>query len=190
MASQGEVPLTLLVSSGFVGGLVLLSYAIVLFDVAGFFTLPLPPTNGYLNSHYWLGMPTDTVSSVVILQACAAVGAVGWFIWLVTTPKNSLQNSILNSETTQFVLIQLFLWSSLLWPLCAYYYITSRTTLRALLACTPLWTAAISTLLLIGGSFEAGCPPLPMIGILALGVVVVLCDATGWAAVCIRSTLK
>jgi hypothetical protein len=190
MAEQGELSLTLLVSSGWVGGIVALSYALVLFDVAGFFPLALPPASGYLQSHYWLGLPADTVVSIVFLQLLAASGAIVWFVWLATTPDKDLQNSILHSETNRIFIIQLFLWSSTLWPFAAHFYLTDRNTIRAILACIPLWSAAVAVVLMIGGSFEAGSPPIPTLGVLFLGLVVVLCDGTGWAAVCIKSTLR
>ena len=190
MAAQGELSLTLLVSSGWVGGVVALSYALVLFDIAGFFPLALPPAAGYLQSHYWLGLPVDTIALVVFLQALAAVGAIVWFIWLATTPDKDLQNTILHSETNRIFIIQLFLWASILWPFAAHSYMTNRNTTNAIIACIPLWLAAVAVVLMIGGSFEAGCPPIPMLGVLFLGLVVVLCDASGWAAVCIKSTLK
>lgn len=190
MAEQAELSLTLLLSSGIVGAFVGLSYVLVLFDSAGFFPLALPPTSGYLESHYWLGLPVDTVSSIVVLQGFAAVGAIVWFIWLATTPDKDLQNSILHSETNRIVIVQLFLWASILWPFGAHFYMTDRNTPRAILACIPLWLAAVAVLLMIGGSFEAGCPPIPMLGVLFLGLVVILCDGTGWAAVCIKTTLQ
>jgi hypothetical protein len=187
MAAQGELSLTLLVSSGWVGGVVALSYALVLFDTAGFFPLPLPPVAGYLQSHYWLDLQADTVALIVFLQVLAAAGAIVWFIWLATTPDKDLQNTIFQSESNRIFIIQLFLWASALWPFAAHSYMTDRNTTKAILACIPLWVAAVAVVLMIGGSFEAGCPPIPMLGVLFLGTVVVLCDAAGWAAACIKN---
>lgn len=190
MADADGLSLPLILSSALVGGLVALSYALVLFDVAGQFPLNLPATSGYTENHYWLGLPVDTVASLIPLQVFAAVGAVTWFVWLVTTPDKDLQNSILHSETNRLLIVQLFLWASIIWPFAAHFYMLDRNTPRAVLACLPLWVAATAVVLMVGGSFEAGCPPIPMMGVLFLGMVVVLCDGAGWAAVCIKTTLN
>jgi len=184
-----EPSLTLIVSSGLLGALVGVAYVLVLFDNAGLFPLDLPPSN-YLDSPYWLGLPSDTVLSIAVLQACAAVGAVVWFIWLCTTSDQNFGDSILNSEVNRVLIVQVFLWSSILWPFAAYFFVLEKTTARAILVCLPLWAAAAAVLLMIGGTFESGAPPWATLGVLFLGLVVVLCDGAGWTAVAIKSTLQ
>ena len=181
---------TFLVSSGISGAFVIGSYALVLADVAGVFTLPLPPTSGYLESHYWLGMPRDSIVGIIVLQLLAGIGFVVWSIWLSSKEDYIIENSILSTLANRIVLVQVFLWASVAWPFATYFYMLQRTLSRAILACVPLWIAALATILLIGGTFEARAPVLPTVSILLFGNVVVLADGVGWAAVCIKSTLQ
>lgn len=180
----------LLGTSAFTGALVLTSYAFVLANVAGGFTLSLPPTTGYLDSHYWLGLPRDSVIGIIVLQVLAGVGFVAWVIWLASKDDYVIENSILSTLWNRIVLIQVFLLASTAWPFAAYFYMMQRNLSRAIIACVPLWVAALATILLIGGTFEARAPVVPTVSILLFGTVTVLADGVGWSAVCIKSTLQ
>ena len=184
-----ELPLTLILSSGLVGALVAVSYLVVLFDNAGLFPLPSAAGTSFFSSPYWLGMPSDTVTVLVLLQMLAAIGALLWFIWLVTTPEKQFENTILSTETNRIFILQLFLWSSTAWPFTAYLYLNEKSTTNAVLACTPLWLAAVAVALMIGATFESNAPPVALLAALFLGLVVVLCDGVGWAFLCFRNSV-
>ena len=183
---------TLLITSGITGALVLASYAVVLADVTGFFPLPktFTPTSGYIDSHYWLGMKSDSIIAIIVLQVLAGVGFVVWEIWLATHGDYTFPNSILSTLAFRIILIQVFLWASFAWPFLTYFYMHDQTLSRAILACVPLWIAALATIIMIGGTFEAQAPPHAILSILFFGLVVVLADGVGWAAVCIKTTLN
>ena len=189
MTLNKNMSVVLAVSSAVTGLFVLISYAVVLVDVAGIFTLQLPPTSGYLESHYWLGMPKESITGIVVLQVVAGIGFVAWVVWLVGMDDYTLQGSILSTLPWRIALIQTFLWASVFWPFGAYFYMLNRTLGRALVACIPLWIAALATILMIGGTFEARAPVVPTLGMLMFGLIVVLADGVGWAAVCIKTTL-
>lgn len=179
----------LVVSSSLTGAAVLLSYLIVFAGVGGFPSPPNVTSTSYLDSPYWLGVPKETIVSIVVLQGMALVGYLTWLWWIATASEDDLTDSLLTYPSARVLLLQVFLLSSCAWPFAAYYYMLQRTVGRSILACLPLWAAAGAIILLIGGTFEAKAPPAPTIGILLLGTVVVLADGVGWAAVCIKSTL-
>lgn len=184
-----ELPLTLILSSGLVGALVAVSYLIVLFDNAGLFPLSSAAGTSFFTNPYWLGLASDTVTVIVLLQMLAAVGAILWFIWLVTSPEKQFENTMLSTETNRIFILQLFLWSSVAWPFTAYLYLNDKSTTNAILACSPLWLAAVAVVLMIGATFESNAPPIALLSILFLGLVVVLCDGVGWSFVCLRNSV-
>ena len=180
----------LAVTSAITGAFVIGSYAVVLFDVAGYFPLPVANTGGYFESQYWLGMPRDTVIVVTVMQVLAAIGLVSWVLWLDGMQNYQLAKSILSTLETRIAIVQVFIWASVAWPFLTYSMMLDRTsTTRAVLACIPLWVAAVAVLIMIGGTFEAQAPSLPTLAIMLAGNVVVLADGVGWAAVAIKSTL-
>lgn len=183
---------TLLLSTGISGAFVLLSYAVVLADVVGMFPLPVSeyaPTSGYLDSHYWLNMPRDTIVGIIVMQVLAGIGFVIWVFWLAGKEDYVIEDSLLSTLEVRITIIQVFLWASTAWPFFTHYFMLQRTLARAILASIPLWIAATAIILLIGGTFEARAPALPTLSILFLGNVVVLADGVGWAAVCIKGSL-
>ena len=184
LSSQMMIPLILM--SSILGLAVVGSYVVVLGNVNDAFPLPHPPpaSSSYFDSPYWLGIPHTTAAGLTVLQLCAAVGYVVWFVWLVSTPPPL--HGLLSTAAAQAGLLGGFLVASVAWPYAAYALLHRPHSLgRALLSCLPLWAAAVCVILLIGGTFEARAPVLPTVGILLLGQVVVLADGVGWSALAV-----
>lgn len=177
-----------LVSSAVAGGAILLSYAVVLFDAFGAYPLPEAGTTDYLGSPYWLGLPRSTTGSLLVLQVVAGVGFVAWQVsLLVARPETGLL-----ATSRGLVLATLaFLLPSIAWPYAAHRLLLDRTHLGwALGASGCLWAAAGGVCALVGGTFEdARASPVAVLGIVATGTVVVLCDGVGWSAVAIHTAL-
>ena len=177
-----------LLSTGLVGASVLTSYGMVLGNIGNIFPLENVDSYSYFTSPYWLGANSESIRALVVLQILAAFGYVVWVLWLTST-NTVITYGVLQSPFIRFVLIQSFLLSSLAWPFTAYYFMRQQTLMRSIIACVPLWGAALSVIVLIGGTFEAKAPAVPTLGILALGTVVVLADGVGWCALALYPTI-
>lgn len=177
----------LLVATGVAGAGVLASYAFVLFDAAGGFPLAARPA-GYLASPYWLGLPRATVGALVGLQVLALVGYVAWLFHVAAHPPT---RGLLRDARARFGLTLGFLGASALWPFAAYELVRARerataTLGWALASSACLWAAAGCVIALLAGTVEARYEsPVPVLGMLALALVVVLVDGVGWAATAI-----
>ena len=171
----------LVVSTSLAGLGLAVAYAAVLFDAWGEY--PVDARGNYLDSPYWVGMPTAAVYVTVVLQVAALVGYVAWLAYVA------------QHEVTRRLLLAnlLFFVSSAAWPFAAYPFVrdSSHSLRRALVASLPLWSAAAGVLLLVVHTFETQyASPVPYVGILAVALVVVLADGVGWTATAIFRALK
>ena len=164
---------------------VLISYVLVLGNALDTFPLD-SATDDYFSSPYWLGLPRSTCIALTALQVLAVCGYVAWLFWIASAPP--LEESLLNTRASRFLITHTFLIASVVWPYAVYYYFQNKV--HATVACIPLWVASVAIICLVGGTFEAAAPPLPTLGILFLALVVVLVDGVGWSAVCIKQVVR
>ena len=177
-----------ILSTAFLGGGVLFSYAIVLFNSFGGFELPTESSRSYLESPYWLGLPRSSTTALLIFQVGAGIGYFMWFVSIVITRPT---RGLLADPRWLFGCNAIFLVASAVWPFAAYQLLQfSSTVWRAILACLPLWMAAIGMCLLVGGTFEDDrSSPVALIGILLTSTVVVMVDGVGWSATALYTAI-
>ena len=172
----------MLIPSALLGLCVFLSYAAVIGNVGGAFPVSTQGRD-YFSSPWWVGMPRHNAIAFTVMQLLAGAGAIVWLAWLLHA---RVERGPLASPLARQVVVYAFLLASLAWPFMAYPAIARRPSLTsAVLACIPLWIAALSIIAALAFSFEARAPLLPMLGITLLSLVVVLVDGVGWSASCI-----
>jgi hypothetical protein len=133
----------------------------------------LTPQN-YIHHDFWVDMPISYRYTAVIFQILAIFGFLRLFVYLLSHTPSSGILSYINSHTIWIILL-LFLVSSIIWPFAVY---TKNTSLVVI----SLITAAISCILLLAGCVEAKVPLDVMLSAFVLCIVCVLQDAIMWNA--------
>ena len=161
-----------------------MSYAHVIFDIWGDFKLK--ENKSYLHSPYWLSIPYDTKILIIVFQVFALLGLAYWIFW---TASNSFSHGPLQHKYTKYIVISVFMSSSILWPYMAYNYVLQPTFVRSIGASIPLWVSALSVLAMLAFTFEARADWLSTLSVIFLAIVVVLFDGIGWSAQAIYDAL-
>ena len=104
----------LLVSTVPAGVAILISYIVVLGNVANAFPLQMnagsstsstsstssmsSTAGDYFASPYWLGWPRGTCIAITMLQVLAGFGYIAWFVWLLDAPASVFEHSLLKTR--------------------------------------------------------------------------------------------
>jgi hypothetical protein len=175
-----------IVSTNLLGGAVILSYSVVLFNAFGDFPVPQPqPSPGnYLESPYWLGLHKHSTAAVAVFQVFAMMGYVVWQ-WSLVAERPT--RGLLTDMRWLIFANTLFLLPSVVWPFAAHKLLQDETSLMwAILSSSCLWLAAMGLLVLVGGTFEDNREsPQALVGLLFTSTVVVVADGAGWSALAI-----
>lgn len=168
------------------GAAVLGSYVAAVGNVGNHFT-PVPgeaTSKSYLDSPFWLGVPTSTTRAVTGAQILAA----GGFLALVSS---RLFDGSVRSPTTGLLrwlpsftlVVALLIAASTAWPYLARRALHSPSASSVAACVVSLVLAALAVILLVADTFESDTAPwYATLGALLLGLVVVLADGVGWSA--------
>lgn len=151
--------------------------------------------DAYTNSRFWIGISQDTAMVIWPLQLMAAAGFVVFVACLfmdarkrhgVIADKGVL--SYLNGGAS-VIIFSVFFLCSYYWPYATRDYLDGGSSSGWDMTRTSLSLvgAAISAMLMVAGTFEAGMHPMAICGVLAFAMVVVLADGVGWNAKLIHS---
>jgi hypothetical protein len=154
--------------------LVLVSYSVVFKN-----------EKSYLESKYWLGINKTNVKVAVIFQVLALLGFLIFSTWLSGIWGERPQKGLLTYKNGNMgkILILVFLISSIFWAPLTKRAFTTNNLLDVILACIPLWIAALATIGLVAGAFEnPNTPYLAFIGIILFSIVIINLDGIGWSA--------
>ena len=142
-------------------------------------------TGSYTDSRFWIGIPPANASSIIPLQALAAIGYVLFILGLAGHIGKRPTAGILSysNGTVGIWLIVAFSLASTLWPFATRWYLDGEAgAARAIFPVSTLLVAAIAAILMVAGAFEGDMHWISTLGILMFANVVVLADAVGWNA--------
>lgn len=173
------------------GAAILTSYALAIGNVGNLFK-PVPgeeeAQGNYFASPFWLGISQQSAKALSGLQLMAAIGFIVLILWRALAEQQP-STGILRKLPVFTIVVVTFLMASLAWPYLARWALTSPSPISVGLCVTSLIVAALSVILMIADTFEAGkeAPWYALAGALFLGLVVVLADGVGWSAALILS---
>jgi ammonia channel protein AmtB len=132
------------------------------------------PDYNYNKHPFWMGIPSDIVNFLVILQILAGIGfLIAICSWIASPPQDGIMG---NAKSSLPLTLSGFLLSSIIWPL-------ATLQKKHFWVAFSLVTAAISTILLLAGSIEeSNIRWYIVISLIFLNIVTVLCDAVIWNA--------
>lgn len=168
------------------GAAILTSYALAIGNAGNMFA----PVAGeqeakgdYFNSPFWMGISQQSAKAITGLQLMAAIGFIVLILWRALAEKQP-SRGLLHKLPVFTIVVVVFLMASLAWPWLARWALTSPTPVSVGLCVLSLIVAALSVILLIADTFEAGkeAPWYALTGVLFLGLIVVLADGVGWSA--------
>jgi len=126
----------------------------------------------YLISRFWVGIPRQTATALVPLQAAAAVGYIVFLGQAVHAESGLL--TYLEGRALA-ALVATFSAASVAWPLATRWYLDGQPTVaRAMAPATSLVLAALAAIGMTAGAFEADLHWSGVIGSLIFANVVVL----------------
>lgn len=139
----------------------------------------------YISSKYWLGIKETNVKICAVFQILALVGFMTFASWLNglwgEKPKKGLFTY--NNGNMGRILILVFLISSVFWAPLTKRAFESKKLFPVILACIPLWIAAIAAIGLVAGAFEnPNTPWVAFLGIVLFSIVIINLDGIGWSA--------
>ena len=142
-------------------------------------------SSSYATSRFWIGIPANTANAIMPLQIIAGIGFIVFTIRALGLSGSSPTVGILsyyNGFATTMIYAAFFI-ASTVWPFATRYYLDNKgTTMQLLGVVCPLIIAAVSSILLTAGAFEADMDYSAVIGVLVFSNVVVLADGIGWNA--------
>ena len=158
-----------------------------------FYVFKIKENQSYFKSKYWLGISKNLIKSLIPLQILAAIGAIVWYTNIRNNPPDiGLLSYKLFNNPMYDLLVLLFLFGSILWPLSLLQnkLIENKTIFKSLLSCFGLFIAAIAGILLQAGTFEANnISPSTIISITLFNTTIILSDGIGWCARLLYQTL-
>jgi hypothetical protein len=147
--------------------------------------------NDYLTNKYWLGMPKNVVSWLIVLQLFAAVGFIMGIWSLSTTPPENGFLSKHDGRVGLYIII-VALVGSLIWPWATRQAMScegSPNMTWVWITSISLIITGVSALVLVAGSFQDPQPVL-VLGWVLFAVVVCIVDGTGWNSVFLQKALS
>lgn len=177
-----------------------MTYALVLPSILGssvlvsYYMIFSNSEKSYVDSRFWLGMPKHEVQIAVFLyQIPAALGFIRWMLWAyLTGADKGLLTYRFQGILARDWIVNATLVGSLIWPwtLPSHREQQQVSLASRYITGSSLWLSAVSTILLVGGTFEANnVPLLARFGLLSFATVIVLYDGVGWSARYIHSGL-
>lgn len=138
----------------------------------------------YFESSYWVGIPKHVAMVVTALQSVAAAGYFLWARWAFCGGLHA------DAVPHALALLDAFLVASFTWPFASYLHVRRpQSVLCAIVACAPLFVAALAVVGMTVLTFVQRAPALPTTGVLLLGTIVVLADGVGWTSACVARAL-
>ena len=161
-------------------------------------------SESYFDSKYWLGIPDNVKTGIIIFQIIAGISYMIWIYLMFTYPPKTgiLSYDILGTKGLT-ILISLFLISSMLWPFTLQYInFDNLSVQQALITNSTIWVASFAASLLLAGTFEdmsglnnpnfennSMINYIKFITILFFCIVVILLDGIGWSSILLYKSI-
>lgn len=143
---------------------------------------------GYIQSRFWLDMPTPVVYVMVFFQVLAVIGFFMFMIpWLFIEPP---KGGVLGNSISFVIVLAIYFIASSIWAPAAYNGLEGNKT-ASWLSSGSLVVSAICSILFIAGAVEENEPRwYVVLGTILFGITVVLGDGVAWNAKFIKNTLS